>query len=237
MKLVFFDTETTGNQPKDYLCQIAWKEAGAPMRAGLFKPPVPVPIEATIVHNITNKMLEDKHPFKGSPEWNEVKELFESDDTIVIAHNASFDLGMLKKEDIVPKRHICTLRVARALDPEGKLAKYSLQYLRYALELEVEGIAHSADGDVLVLEALFERLLAKMSEKYPNKEEALKEMTDISGLPSLIKSFMFGKHNGKDVSEVALTDRGYLEWLLKQKLESSPDDEDWIFTLRTHLKK
>lgn len=234
--IVFFDTETTGNQAQDCLCQIAWK-AGDTIKMGLFKPPMPVPPEAMAVHHITNKMLSDKPAFKDALEWKEIKDLFENARSVVVAHNASFDLGMLKKEDIVPANFICTLKIARELDPDGKLGRYNLQYLRYALDLDVEGVAHSADGDVLVLEKLFERLLAKMIEKTGSHETAIKAMIDISGRPSLLTTFNFGKHVGKKIQEVARTDRGYLEWLLKSKLESSPDDVDWIYTLKSHLGK
>ena len=236
MQIVFFDTETTGADEKDVLCQIAWKPLGGELTGALFKPPFPIPPESSAVHHITNKMVADRPAFKDSPEWKEIKELFESDDTVVVAHNAKFDLGMLLKEDIIPKHHICTLRVARALDPDSKLPRYNLQYLRYALDLDVEGAAHSADGDVLVLEQLFARLQTKMAEA-KGSDDPIKEMMDISNLPSLITSFNFGKHTGKKVSEVAQTDAGYLDWLLKSKLENSPDDEDWIFTLKTYLGK
>ena len=183
-------------------------------------------------------MVADKPAFQDTPEYSEIKNLFESDNTVVVAHNAKFDLGMLKKEGIVPAHYICTLRVARAMDPDCKLAKYALQYLRYALDLDIDenAAAHSADGDVLVLEKLFERLYHKLSET-KGKEAALKEMMDISSLPSLLKTINFGKHAGKSISEIAEIDRGYLEWLLKSKLETSPDDEDWIYTLKVHLGK
>ena len=45
-----------------------------------------------------------------------------------------------------------------------------MQYLRYFLDIEIEATAHDAMGDVLVLEKLFERLLAKiMKEEDINK--------------------------------------------------------------------
>ena len=237
MNIVFFDTETTGNQPEDFLCQIAWMQSGV-MKAGLFKPPHPIPAEASAIHHISNKMVADKPAFKDSPEWQEIKDLFESNDTVVIAHNAKFDIGMLEKEGIVPKNHICTLRVARAMDPEGKLANYKLQYLRYALDLDVDeaAAAHSADGDVLVLEKLFERLLKKLSEQKKG-DDPMKEMMEISNLPSLIKTIPFGKHIGKNIAEVAQIDRGYLEWLLAEKLKKPADEEDWIYTLKVSLGK
>ncbi len=38
-------------------------------------------------------------------------------------------------------------------------------------------------------------------------------------------------------ADIGKSDSGYLEWLLKSKLENSPDDEDWIFTLKSYLGK
>jgi hypothetical protein len=32
-------------------------------------------------------------------------------------------------------------------------------------------------------------------------------------------------------------DRGYLQWLLDQKLNGDGPDEDWIYTLKHHLTK
>jgi len=61
-------------------------------------------------------------------------------------------------------------------------------------------------------------------------------MIEISSTPSLYKKFNFGKHKDKAIADVALSDRGYLEWLLKQKLESGDNDEDWIYTLQHFLK-
>lgn len=237
MNIVFFDTETTGTDAKDVLIQIAWMQDGV-MKAGLFKPPFPVPPESSAVHHISNKMLADKLPFRESPEYAEIKALFEDDDTVVIAHNAKFDLGMLAKEGIVPKHHICTLRVARAMDPDCALSSYKLQYLRYKLDLDVDetAAAHSADGDVLVLAKLFDRLYAKLAAQKEG-DEPLKEMMEISSLPSIIRTINFGKHAGKQVAEVAKEAPDYLEWLLNQKLQNPGDEEDWIYTLKVALGK
>ena len=62
-------------------------------------------------------------------------------------------------------------------------------------------------------------------------------MIEISSRPSIIKTFNFGKYAGKSVADVKKTDAGYLEWLLKSKLENSPDDVDWIYTLKSYLGK
>lgn len=236
-RLIFFDTETTGNTEKDFLIQIAYKSNNETF-VGLYKPEIKIPPEASAVHHITDKMLLEKPTFKESTDQPIIKKLFEDKDSIVIAHNAPFDLMIIKKEEIIPNKFICTLRVARELDKEGKIEKYNLQYLRYLLDLDVEAVAHDALGDVLVLEKLFDRLLKKIIEiENLNEEEAIEKMIEISSHPSLLRSFNFGKHIGKKIEDVLTTDRGYLEWLLAQKLESDQIDEDWIYTLKHYLEK
>jgi DNA polymerase III epsilon subunit-like protein len=183
-------------------------------------------------------MVADMPAFSESPDYKNIKTLFEDKDTVVVAHNAIFDLAIIKKENIVPPNFICTLRLARHLDPEGKIGKYNLQYLRYLLELEVEAEAHDAMGDVLVLEKLYERLKKKVIEEDNlDEEKAIAKMIEISSHPSLFKYINFGKYNGKEIKEIAQMDRGYLEWLLAQKLESDQIDEDWIYTLKHYLGK
>ncbi len=243
-KLIFFDTETTGNTEKDFLIQIAYKihpvEDGADNEEfnALYKSEKKIPPEASAVHHITNKMITDKPSFTESDDFPKIKKLFENKNNVVIAHNAPFDLIMIEKEGIIPKNFICTLRVVRYLDKEEKIEKYNLQYLRYFLEMEVEATAHDALGDVLVLEVLFERLKKKIMEMGKlDEEKTLEKMIDISSRPSLFHTFKFGKYNGKKLEEIAKTDRGYLQWLLDQKLQGDGIDEDWIYTLKHYLEK
>jgi DNA polymerase III epsilon subunit-like protein len=237
MKVIFFDTETTGNTEKDFLCQIAYKSENENF-VGLYKPPMKIPPEASAIHHISNKMVEEKSSFKDSGDSEKIKKLFEDKNSVVVAHNAPFDLVMIKKEGIEPKQFICTLRVVRHLDKDEKIEKYNLQYLRYFLDIEVDATAHDALGDVLVLEKLFERLKKKMMDADKlSEEQAIEQMIEISSHPSLLHTFKFGKHNGKRIEEVIKTDRGYLEWLLAQKLNGDGIDEDWIYTLKHYLGK
>lgn len=235
--VIFFDTETTGNTENDYLCQLAYKN-NQEVFSGLYKTPIKIPPEASAIHHISNKMIADKKYFSKSPEYEKIKKLFEENNSVVVAHNAIFDLMILAKENIKPKNFICTLRLARYLDSEGKIEKYNLQYLRYLLEIEIEAQAHDALGDVLVLEKLFERLKIKLMEKEAlDEEKALEKMLEISSHPSLFKYINFGKYAGKKIEEIAQIDTGYLEWLLRQKTESDQIDEDWIYTLKHYLGK
>ena len=237
-RIVFFDTETTGNEDKDYLCQLAYKEGGTAFE-GLYKPPVPISFESMAVHHITEKMVADKPAFQESPEYADIKALFENSGTVSVAHNAKFDLAMLAKDGIVPARHICTLRVARHLDPNGVIPNYRLQFLRYYLGIEITATAHDALGDVLVLEQLFARLLKKvMDEKSCSEDEAVAYMEKVSNEPSIFQTMIFGKYKGFKMEEIRSTDPGYLEWMLNEKLKANtPDDEDWIHTLKHFLGK
>jgi exodeoxyribonuclease X len=264
-KIIFFDTETTGNEPKkDFVCQLAYKTAASvqdssePMNTEtfneLYKPSIPIPPEASAITHITNKMVADKPSFQESENYKNVKKLFEDPNSVVVAHNAKFDLAIIDKENIKPANFICTLRVARALDKENVIPQYKLQYLRYYLDIDIEASAHDALGDVLVLEKLYERLLAKIMKEMEDEakssgagspdaseeafsEQAIEKMIDISSRPSLMNLFNFGKHNGKTVQEVANMDLGYLEWMLAQKEQNPDNEEDWIYTLKYYLGK
>src|SRR5258708_7538787 len=183
-------------------------------------------------------MVEEMELFKESADAKAIKELFEDENAVVVAHNAYFDLTIIKKEGIIPKNFICTLRVDRYLDKNDKLEKYNLQYLRYALNIEIEADAHDAMGDVLVLEQLFERLKKKIMEDNKTDESgAIEKMIEISSTPSIFRKLSFGKHKGKKIDEVLSIDRGWLEWLLAEKLKSDAIDEDWIYTLKHYLNK
>jgi DNA polymerase III epsilon subunit-like protein len=238
--LIIFDTETTGNEEKDRICQLAYKKLGDPLVFNeLFLPPVPISVVSQAVHHITPKMVTGKPSFQESEFFTEIQKLFEDKNTITVAHNAKFDVEMLSREGIACVHVIDTLKIVRHLDPDMKIERHNLQYLRYLLELDndiEESIqAHDAKGDVLILEKLFIRLFKKMRDDFSTDTEALGKMIEISKNPSLIRKFNFGKYNGSFLADVVVRDRGYLEWLLKTKKESDQDEEDWIYTLEHFL--
>ena len=132
---------------------------------------------------------------------------------------------MLNREDLHPQKSICTLKLSRYLDKEGKIPQYSLQYLRYYLKLNVDATPHTALGDILVLEALFNRIYAKFKEE--SEGDPIEEMIQISNSPVMIARMPFGKHKGMKMGEVPLD---YLEWLSGTNL-----DEDLAYTVRYYL--
>ncbi len=245
--LIFLDTETTGIEVlKDRLCQVCYKTPEG-FFTEYFKPPVPISVKSMSITNITNKMLADKKPFLGSAMHKTLQELLSRG--VLVAHNAKFDIAMLTAEGMNVPRSICTLRVARYLDPNNVIPEYNLPFLRYYYELEVpDAPAHDAQGDVKVLCAVFDKLFERMKEEFPaysstdakamadKEEELIDKMIEISSKPSLYKVFNFGKYKDKKLEEVVRSDRRYLDWLLNQKMTDGGQDEDWIYTLEHYLK-
>lgn len=234
-KLLFLDTETTGNDPmNDRLFQVCYK-VGEKIESEYFKPPSPISVKSQSITHVTNRMVENYPPFSESSMKDQLSKLLS--EYILVAHNAVFDIAMLSHEGVKTPNFICTLKVARALDEKSVIPEYNLQFLRYYLELDVTALAHEAKDDVMVLEALFKRLFAKMMEKYKDEQKVCDEMQRISLLPSLFMMFPFGKHRGKRIEDVVLFDREYVEWLLEKKQENGvANEEDWIYTLKYHLK-
>lgn len=239
MRIFFFDTETTGNTQGDFLCQLAVKERGTTDGTinTLYKPPVPIPLECSMIHHITNKMVADRPLFKDSPEYESLKAFFADPTNVFVAHNAAFDQQILRNDGIEITNLICTFKTIRTLDTDGKFAMHKLQYLRYALDMDLDVPAHDALADVIVLEHLFEYEMTEAMHAWSLDTDAvLARMITITSEPMTFHKFDFGKHKGKLIAEVAMTDPGYLSWLLDQKKVSESDERDWIYTLEKALK-
>lgn len=226
MNLLFLDTETTGKDETARLVQLAFKNEHTKSN-WLFKPPVPISFEAMSVHHITNEMLEGKPAFQ-DPFKSEVQKLV--DTKILVAHNAPFDVEILKREGVEVKQYICTLKVVQNL---FDLEMYKLQFLRYNFGLEVTQVrAHDAEGDVEVLEALFNFLFHYMGRQNPEADETaiINQMLKWTKEPLLLKRINFGKHKGKEFKYLP---KDYIKWLGEQ-----PNlDTDLQYTINYYLNK
>lgn len=237
MHPIFLDTETTGLSNTPRLVQLAYKDSATGKVVNeLFNPPIAIEYGAMAIHHITQEMVEGKPAFDGSKEKADLIALLEQ--TVLVAHNAPFDINILKNEGVATMRSIDTCRVSQhVLDSDS----HSLQYLRYSLHLKVESIAiaHDALGDILVLEALYNHLVPVVKEKYgiTDEQELLQKMEALSTMPILMESFPFGKYIGRTFSDIASADRGYLEWLFKSEASKPEGDQNQnlIHTLKTHL--
>ena len=237
MRTLFLDTETTDIAPDARLVQLAYKNGETLEEVNLFfRPPVDISYGSMAVHHITNEMVADKPMFGGSEE--QMKLLGLLSETICVAHNAPFDVGILKNEGVEISTYIDTLRVAKHMIVSDS---YALQYLRYFLKLDtvVEVRAHDAMGDVIVLEALFNHLAGLVKEKFSceNDDDILAKMLELTYEPVPMKHFAFGKYKGKTFEEVCHVDRGYITWLhgSESAKPTSEQNTDLMYTLGLYL--
>ena len=235
--IILLDTETTDKERDSRLVQLAYKIRGGDGEVNeYFKPPAEIEIGAMAVHHITNEMVEDKPAFDGSEDKEKITKLL-SDGGIMVAHNAAFDINILKNEGVETQQFIDTFRLSQHLiDSE----RYALQYLRYFLKLNItDGKAHDAMGDVNVLEALFEHLVIVTKEKYgiEGDKELIAKMIELTNTPVLIKKFLFGKYFGRTFENIAEVDKNYLKWLYRSETEKDlfSQNEDMVYTLEHYL--
>ncbi|CAA6805589.1 MAG: Exonuclease [uncultured Sulfurovum sp.] len=243
-KYVLFDTETTGNQADDRIIQVGAMVIGTKGEVQVYdelcSSEVAIKTEAMEVHNITPNMIEGKTPFLATRFWNDLAGL-NNENNYLIAHNISFDLGMLKKEGFQNSmKLIDTLRCAKHLFPDANY--HRLQYLRYALELykkeQAEATkynitikAHDAIGDVLVMKLFLSELVARVKKKYPDVNPMVK-LEELTNTPVMMKTFKFGKYKGEEIQDIAHSDVRYIKWMLK----SLELDEDLKYTLERLLE-
>ena len=241
---VLFDTETTGNQEEDKVIQfgamVVNQKGKIEAYDELCSTDIEIKLEAMEVHNITPNLIENKPKATETSFYKRLEEL-NTNENYLIAHNISFDLGMIEKEGFINNYQLIdTLRCAKHLFPE--LPYHRLQYLRYALELykveEAEAIkhnitikAHDAIGDVLVMKLFLTKLVKKCREIYPDYNP-MEKLVDLTKTPVLLKSFKFGKYKNKEIEKVAQEDPGYLNWM-RTNMEL---DEDLKYTLDKVLK-
>jgi len=242
-KYILFDTETTGASELDRIIQIGGMIVHGREDIEVFDElclaDVPIGIEAMEIHNITPDMIENKPPYA---ELTFAKKLLEynTPENYLIAHNISFDLGMIEKEGFENNYTLIdTLRCAKHLLPD--IPYHRLQYLRYALELykregreaNTLGVsikAHDAIGDVLVMKLLLSELVKQTQKKFGNINPMVK-LAELTQTPVLIKTFKFGKYKDREIEEICKADKGYINWM-----QNNIDlDEDMIYTLNYYL--
>jgi len=170
MDLLFADTETTGFGDCRMI-EIAHKTPGGKLFTCRVKPPIPIEAGATAVHGITDEMLTLLPAFIEHPEYGTIKRIIET--SLVVFHNAPFDIAVLAREGIAVPTYLDTQKIAKHLYPHAP--NHKLQGLRDYLRLE-GGDAHSAGGDVLTLESLFVQMHADMELKGTAPDDVIRQM-------------------------------------------------------------
>lgn len=214
---IYYDTETTGINPeKERVVEIA---AYDPVQDRSFEelvnPGIPIPAEASKVHNITDEMVSDK------PSFAEVGQKFIEfceGDTVLIAHNNdSFDIHFLRHEfqrnDLAMPEwdFLDSLKWARRYRPD--LPRHSLQFLREIYGIEANN-AHRALDDVIVLHRVFSQMIDDIT---------IEEALELLNKPRNVSVMPFGKHQGKPLADVP---SDYVRWLEEQGALSKPENKE-----------
>lgn len=273
MRLSVIDTETTGVDELDQVLELTVvnvrqkadrKRTKGPAQLTsyeedhwhtLFKPTVAVSLGARATHYILDGEL-DRYPTLEALTGLEVCDWFlpvdTLDEVILVAHNAEFDIRLLRQSldaagvhppDILPGRHICTWICGQHLYPDSP--GHSNQVLRYYLNLDelypdmLEGAVdpegrmlppHRALPDALITSRLLMEML---------RMRTAEELIELTQTPILLKNCFMPKHRGKTWEEVARIDRGYLQWMLSQGPKPPGSDKGFdantIHTLKFHL--
>jgi DNA polymerase-3 subunit epsilon/exodeoxyribonuclease X len=240
MKVIFLDTETTDLDDDARLVQLAYKirETGEELNQ-MFNPEKKISIESMSIHHITDEMVLAKENFASSKTKEILTDILKTN--ILVAHNAPFDIKILENEGIEVNhdKYIDTCRVSQHLLESDN---HKLQYLRYLLNLNLEGQIinpHDAWSDILVLEVLFDYLAEKIKKDFnlSGDEEILERMILLSKTPIILKVLKFGKYKDQTFAEVAKNDKSYLEWLYNSEISKikTEQNENLVFTLKNHL--
>lgn len=128
IKIVFFDTETTGLKEEDRILQIAYSVVSLKdlLNGVLFykeeyiKPPVDISPSSAAIHGIWYQDIDDAKEFKNSNAITDFEQFIEDESVYFVAHNEIFDRNMLAKEDIfLPrKRTLDSLRLLKLFADE-----------------------------------------------------------------------------------------------------------------------
>ena len=183
IEFVVFDFETTGLHANggDRVCEVA----GVRLKNGkvidkyatLVDPERLISYEASCINGITNEMV------KGAPKIHDMLPEFLKfiGDSVLVAHNASFDLSflrcMMKEFNSEPLKHyvLDTVKLSRKI--YSHFPNHKLATLRRELNICIE-IEHRALGDVEATAVLLNLLLNEIKTK---GAKTLKDLLEFHG--------------------------------------------------------
>ena len=225
--ICFFDLETTGvNVSLDRIVEISilkiFPNGNKESKTWLVNPGVPIPLEASNIHGITNDIVKNEPLFKMIA--SDIKSMIDNCDLAGFNSN-KFDIPLLAEELLRSEIDFSLDNVA-TIDVQNIFHKMEQRTLSAAYQFycgKSLDNAHSSKADTL---ATFE-VLESQIEKYDDLENNVSFLSDFSergknvDLAGFIKynednipCFSFGKHKGKTVDYVLENESGYFGWLL-----------------------
>jgi DNA polymerase-3 subunit epsilon len=227
--LVILDLETTGKRVQsDRIVEISTlkllPDGSHDVRTRRLNPGMPISPEATAVHGITDADVANEPPFRQVARGLAAR----LDGCDLCGYNLwEFDLRILLAEFRrveVPfsteGRHIIDpMRIFHRKEPRDLAAA-----VKFFCGMEHEG-AHQAEADAVA--AL--RVLDAQLERYKDLPRSVPELHQCLDYPDIVDPdgkfvrredgsivFAFSDHTGKPVDDVARTDPGFLEWMLRK---------------------
>jgi DNA polymerase-3 subunit epsilon/exodeoxyribonuclease X len=229
--VIFLDTETTGLEVKDRICAMGIITEDE-VHYELINPAKKIPPHASAIHHITNEMVKDAPSFAESKSADKLKSL-NTPETILVSHNAPFELDMLQKEGIAWQGNVIdTLKCSKSLMDD--LDGYALQFLRYELRLyrDEANVFNEHAIPIVPHHALSDALHTKMVLEYLLDLADIERLIEISKSHVLLTRLPFGKYAKKRIEEIALKDPGYLKWMIDSLMDM---DEDLRYSIEHYL--
>jgi DNA polymerase III subunit epsilon len=247
--LAFIDLETTGiNISTDRIVELAivkiLPDGEQQVKRKVINPQMPISAASSEVHGITDEMVKDAPSFKQVA--NEVKQFLENCD--LGGYNSNrFDIPILVEEflrsglefNIEGRKMVDAQKVFHLMEQRTLSAAY-----KFYCGKTHEG-AHSAQHDAL---ATWEVLEAQV-ERYPNIGNTVETITKFTGEDDFVdfarrfikvdgvEIFNFGKHKGKQVTEVLKTEPQYYDWMMKGDFAMHTKQKLTEILNRTLIKK
>ena len=226
----FINVETTGfSAQHDRVVEVACVLTRGGRRVDSFEslidPGCPIPATASAVHHLTDECVRDAPTLESVTPW--LRAFVR--DTVIVAHNASFDLSFLPF--LRERPTLCSMRFAQLVLPDAP--NYKNQVLRYHIgvrdPLLAAALPHRALGDAIVTSLIFDYCVTRYL-----AGGGIDDVPDAiarTHAPRLLPALTFGRYRGRPIAEIP---EDYLRWLV---FEAAAPSQDVRFTANAELER
>jgi DNA polymerase-3 subunit epsilon len=228
--LCVFDLETTGlNISKDRIVQIAILKihpSGNKEELNLLiNPEMTISDSNSAIHGVTNEMVKDAPTFKEAGQ--KIVEFIGNSD--LAGYNSNkFDVPVLAEEflrvdidfDLSTKDCVDIQNIFHKMEQRTLVAAYKFYCSKELIN------AHDAMADTVATWEVFEKQLEQYDNLQPNidfladfSRNSVHKNIDFAGRLAINENneaiYNFGKHKGKTIKEISISEPGYYGWMLE----------------------
>ena len=228
--LCVFDLETTGlNISKDRIVQIAILKihpSGNKEELNLLiNPEMTISDSNSAIHGVTNEMVKDAPTFKEAGQ--KIVE-FIGDSDLAGYNSNKFDVPVLAEEflrvdidfDLSTKDCVDIQNIFHKMEQRTLVAAYKFYCSKELIN------AHDAMADTVATWEVFEKQLEQYDNLKPNidfladfSRNSVHKNIDFAGRLAINENneaiYNFGKHKGKTIKEISISEPGYYGWMLE----------------------